>query len=87
MQYIPGTSSLAKTEAKILAKYIFDNFSDNDRYIAIEETRTNLIDLINKEINEKEIELKQKENELKQLIKLLKRITNEENSIHSGAQS
>jgi len=74
IQYIPGTNTLAKNEAKSLARYVFDNFSEQDRLIVLNEMRNHLVDLISTQIKEKEHQIQQQEIEIKLLTKTLNKL-------------
>lgn len=74
VQYIPGTTKLAKSEAKLMAKYVFDNFSEGDRLIILSEMKHHLIELIDNQVKEEESELKQKSDELKLLKQTLTKL-------------
>lgn len=67
VNYIPGTSKLATMEAKRLSNYIFETYDGHQQLILLEELKSNLSELHENQIKNKELELIQSELTLKSL--------------------
>lgn len=78
IHYIPDVNRIAKTEAKKLAKYLFDNFSEEDRLLILTEMRGHLIDLITQQIKGREIEIERQVEEIGFLKTNLNKLENNE---------
>ena len=74
IQYVPGANKIAKQEAKTLARYIFDNFSETDRVVILTEMKHHLIEFMSNQIQEKEIELRKQSEEIESLTKTLNKL-------------
>lgn len=74
IHYVPSANKIAKTEAKILAKYVFEHFSEDDRLLILTEMKQHLIDLVSHQIQEREFEIKQQTDEIELLIKTLDKL-------------
>lgn len=67
ISYIPSTSKLAVIEAKRLSEYIFDNFTNCQHLIILDELKNNIITMRENQIKNKEIEIFKNEEDLKSL--------------------
>ncbi len=65
VRFVPGTSKLATMEAKRLSKHIFDNYSEHQQLIILEELKINLIEMRENQIKNKELEIIKSNDELK----------------------
>lgn len=57
IRYVPSTSRIAKNEAKLLAQYVFDNFTEEERIIIVSEMKNCLAKFIENQINQKQVEV------------------------------
>lgn len=67
VNYIPGTSKLATMEAKRLSQHVFDNWTEHQQLIILDEIKNNLIEMRENQIKNKEIQILQFETDLKYL--------------------
>ena len=57
VRFVPGTSKLAVMEAKRLSTHIFDNYSEHQQLIILDEIKINLIEMRENQIKNKELEI------------------------------
>jgi len=67
VRFVPGTSKLAVMEAKRLSEHIFDNYDEHQQLIILDELKSNLIEMRQNQIKNKELQIITSNSELKVL--------------------
>jgi hypothetical protein len=77
---VPSANKIANDEAKRLASYIFDNFSEQERVLILGRMKDCVVEFTEAQISDKEIVLDNERKELEHLKKILSKLRkNEEN--------
>lgn len=74
IQYIPSANKIASDEAKRLASYIFDNFSEAERLVIVNKIEDSLVELMEDQMSEKEVALNNEVKELETLKTILNKL-------------
>jgi hypothetical protein len=67
VRFVPGTSKLAVMEAKRLSEHIFDNYDEHQQLIILDELKSNLIEMRQNQIKNKQIHIITSNSELRVL--------------------
>ena len=78
IKYVPSANKIANEEAKRLAAYVFENFSEPDRVIILEKMKDCVIEFMETQISDKEEEVINKKKELENLKKILSKLQKDE---------
>ena len=78
IKYVPSANKIADEEAKRLAAYIFDNFTERERLHILAKMKDCTIEFIEAQISDKEIGLENQKKELETLKKILSKLQKDE---------
>jgi hypothetical protein len=78
IKYVPSANKIADDEAKRLAAYVFDNFTERERLLISIKMKDFLVELTETQISEKEVVLNDQIKELENLKKILSKLQKDE---------
>lgn len=79
VKYVPSANKIANDEAKRLASYVFDNFTEEERLLILSKMKGCLIEFMEAQISEEETNLEGKLKNLNNLKNTLSKLKNEKN--------
>ena len=79
IKYVPSANKIANDEAKRLASYVFDNFTEQERLLILDKMKDCLIEFIEAQVSEDAEFIAAKEEKLNNLKKTLSKLKNEKN--------
>lgn len=79
IKYVPSANKIANDEAKRLASYVFDNFTEQERLLILDKMKDCLIEFIEAQVSEDANFIAEKQEKLNNLKKTLSKLKNEKN--------
>lgn len=74
IKYVPSANKIANDEAKRLASYIFDNFSEEERLVILSKMKCCLVEFMEAQIIDREVNIGGQIRELEHLKKTLSKL-------------
>ena len=78
IKYVPSANKIADEEAKRLAAYVFDNFTEKERLLILDKMKDCIIEFMETQVSEKKVILDDQIKELENLKKILSKLQKDE---------